>query len=190
MQMLSSAPPSASTASALGRLLENLRLTPDELSILRELGWELRTARRRQPLVVEGAKLRLVYLVLDGFLIRYRILRDGQRQIVNVTIPGDFAGVPSCFFADSLYTVRALTDATVAALPLDRLVALFETHPRIPAKIFWSFSCESAIYAERLVVVSRRPALERIAHFLLELLTRLQRAGLADERSFKMPLRQ
>ena len=31
---------------------------------------------------------------------------------------------------------------------------------------------------------------ERIAHFLLELLTRLQVIGLADERSFRMPLTQ
>src|SRR5205807_1744095 len=33
-------------------------------------------------------------------------------------------------------------------------------------------------------------ALERVAHFLLELLTRLKIIGLADERSFRMPLTQ
>src|SRR5437763_14890291 len=51
-------------------------------------------------------------------------------------------------------------------------------------------SCEAAIYAERLIAVGRRTALERVAHFLLELLTRLQAVGLADERSFRLPLTQ
>jgi CRP-like cAMP-binding protein len=57
-------------------------------------------------------------------------------------------------------------------------------------KIFWSFSCESAIYAEHIVNIGRRSALERIAHFFLELLVRLQMVGLADERSYRIPLTQ
>jgi hypothetical protein len=38
--------------------------------------------------------------------------------------------------------------------------------------------------------VGWRSALERAAHFLFELLTRLQVIGLADERSYQMPLTQ
>jgi len=49
---------------------------------------------------------------------------------------------------------------------------------------------ETAILGERLIGVSRRSATERIAHFLLELLTRLQSIGLADERSYRLPLTQ
>ena len=35
-----------------------------------------------------------------------------------------------------------------------------------------------------------RSALERVPHFLIELLTRLQVIGLVDERSYQMPLTQ
>ncbi len=189
METLVDAQPSAMTL-LLRRFKNNVPLTPDELPVVREIGWEIRGVRRRQAVLTEGAKNRAVYFVIEGYLIRYRILRDGQRQIVDLAIPGDFAGVPSCFFHDALYTIKALTNATVALVPLDRLVALFETHPRLAAKIFWSFSCDSAIHAEHLVVVGRRSAHERIAHFLLELLTRLQAVGLADERSFELPLSQ
>lgn len=174
----------------LRRFKQNVPLTPDELPIVREIGWEIRSVRRRQAILTEGAKNRAVYFVVDGVLIRYRILRDGQRQIVDLAVPGDFAGVPSCFFNDSLYTIKALTAATVAVVPLERLVALFETHPRLAAKVFWSFSCDAAIHAEHLIVVGRRAAHERIAHFLLELLTRLQAVGLADECSYELPLSQ
>jgi CRP-like cAMP-binding protein len=189
METLADAPASALT-QLLRRFKDNVPITPDELPVLREIGWELRQIRRRQSILTEGAKNRAVYFVVDGFLIRYRILRDGQRQIVDLALPGDFAGVPSCFFHDALYTIKALTNATVAVVPLERLVALFESHPRLAAKIFWSFSCDAAIHAEHLIVVGRRSAHERIAHFLLELLTRLQAVGLADENSFELPLSQ
>jgi len=46
------------------------------------------------------------------------------------------------------------------------------------------------MYAEHLIDVGRRSALERVAHFLLELATRLQAIGLADECSYQMPLTQ
>jgi CRP-like cAMP-binding protein len=90
----------------------------------------------------------------------------------------------------SLYSTRALTEVVVATIPFARLNALNETHPRLVTKIFWWFSCESTIYAEHLVDLGRRSALERVAHFLLELLTRLQSVGLADDQSFKIPLTQ
>ena len=189
METLTSVPPSAVT-QLLRRFKDNVPITPDELPVVREIGWEMREIRRRQSILTEGSKNRAVYFVVDGFLIRYRILRDGQRQIVDLALPGDFAGVPSCFFHDALYTIKALTNATVAVVPLEKLVGLFETHPRLAAKIFWSFSCDAAIHAEHLIVVGRRSAHERIAHFLLELLTRLQAVGLADENSFELPLSQ
>ena len=67
---------------------------------------------------------------------------------------------------------------------------LFETTPRLVTKIFLCFSCELTIYAEHLVDLGRRSASERIAHFLLELLTRLQAIGLAEDQSYKLPLTQ
>ena len=69
-------------------------------------------------------------------------------------------------------------------------MGLFDHHPRLAAMLFWSFACEKAVLAEHLVAVGRCSAVERVAHFLLELLTRLQLVGMADERSFRLPLTQ
>jgi CRP-like cAMP-binding protein len=90
----------------------------------------------------------------------------------------------------SLYSTKALTEVLVATVPFARLNGLYETYPKLVTKIFWWLSCESTIYAEHLVDLGRRSALERVAHFLLELLTRLQSVGLADDQSFKIPLTQ
>ena len=186
----SSGAPFGATTALLRRFNHRVPLTPDELPIVSNLGWDIRQFRRRQTVFAEGTRSQSVFFVVEGFLIRYRILRDGQRQIVDLAIPGDFTGVPSCFYHDALFTVKALTNATVAVVPLERIVGLFKTQPPLAAKIFWAFSCEMAVVAEHLVAVGRRSAEERIAHFLLELLTRLQKVGLAEERGFDLPLSQ
>jgi len=172
------------------KFAKRLALTPEELPTLNEILSTARPVRRRQDIVLEGRRSRAIHLVLDGLLIRYRITRDGQRQVVNVVVPGDIAGAPSCFFDGALYSIRTLTNAVVSPLSLDTLSGLLETQPHLAAKLFWLCSCDAALCAEHVVVVGRRSARERIAHFFLELLIRLQAIGLADESSFPMPFSQ
>ena len=179
--------PAENLARKLNRFVP---LSPAELLLLRDLTSGMRVVRRRHDIVTEGKRYRAVFLVTDGIMMRYRILRDGRRQIVNLVIPGDFAGVPGCFFDGALYSIKALTDSEIAVIPLSRLFALFDSQPRFAAKLLWSFSCEAAVYAEHLIQIGRRTALERVAHFLLELLTRLQAIGQAEECSYCIPLSQ
>jgi CRP-like cAMP-binding protein len=184
-------PPMATVANAfVNRLAQLVPLSVEEVAILQELQANPRTVQRHRDIITEGRNYASIFIILEGNAIRYRILHDGRRQIVNIILPGDIIGALGYFMESSLYSTRALTEVVVATVPFTRLNALSETHPRLVTKIFWWFSCESTIYAEHLVDLGRRSALERVAHFLLELLTRLQSVGLADEYSFKIPLTQ
>jgi CRP-like cAMP-binding protein len=174
----------------VNRLAKLVPLTPDETAILHELQSGPRTVQRHRDIITEGRSYGSLFIVMEGNAIRYRILHDGRRQIVNIVLPGDIVGALGYFTESSLYSTKALTEVVVATVPFARLNALNETNPRLVTKIFWWFSCESTIYAEHLVDLGRRSALERVAHFLLELLTRLQSVGLADDQSFKIPLTQ
>lgn len=172
------------------KLAHRIRLSPDEESTLLDIQSTTRIIPRNREVVTEGEKYDSLFVVIEGVLIRYRILRDGRRQIVNIVLPGDFAGVHGCSFETALFSIRTLTQAVIGIVPLSRLGTLVDAHPRLAAKLLWSFSGEGAIYAERLIAVGRRSALERVAHFLLELLVRLQMVGLADEQSYRIPLTQ
>ena len=180
----------SSSAPLTCKLGHRVQLLPDEEAILLDLQSTTRVVPRNREVVTEGEKYDSLLVVIEGVLIRYRILRDGRRQIVNIILPGDFTGAHGCIFESALFSIRTLTQAVVGVVPLSRLGALVDSHPRLAAKLLWSFSGEGAIYAERLIAVGRRSALERVAHFLLELLVRLQMVGLADERSYRIPLTQ
>jgi CRP-like cAMP-binding protein len=184
--------PSAATVlnAFTSRLAQLVPVSPDEVAILCELQSSPRSVQRHRDIITEGRSYGGLFIIMEGNAIRYRILHDGRRQIVNIVLPGDIVGSLGYFMESSLYSTKALTDVVVAALPFARLTALNETHPRLVTKIFWWLSCESTIYAEHLVDLGRRSALERVAHFLLELLIRLRSVGLADDQSFKIPLTQ
>lgn len=171
----------------LSRLVE---LSPAETEVLRELQSHGRRVARGREMVVEGRKYDELLILLDGVALRYRLLNDGRRQVLNIVLPGEFIGFPGCFFEGALYSISALSDCVVSPVPFACFLRLSETHPRLGAAIFWSLSCETAMYAEHLIGVGRRSALERVAHFLLEMLVRLQAIGLADERSYRLPLTQ
>ena len=116
-------------------------LSADEIAVLADLQSPTREIRRNREIVSEGEGYDGLLVLVKGVGIRYRILRDGRRQILNITLPGDFIGFPGCFFERALYSITALTDCIVSAIPFAQLLGVLETSPRLAAAIFWSFSC-------------------------------------------------
>ncbi len=181
---------SGATAPLTQKLSQFVPLAADEIPLLLDLQSGSHFVRRSQEIIIEGRTCRTLFIIIEGVAISYRILRNERRHVLNVLLPGDIAGIPGCFFESAVYSIKTIADSWVAPVPRARVMSLLHTHPQLAAKLFWLFSCEAAIYAEHLIAVGRRTALERVAHFLLELLTRLQDVSLGDERSFRLPLNQ
>ena len=172
------------------KLSQLVSLSSDEITLLEEMRSRKQFVRRHREVISQGRAYEALFVLNEGFAIRSRVLRSGDRQILGVIIPGDFIGFPACFFERALYSVQAITDLVVSPITYASIASLFENHPRVAAKIFWSFACEAGIYVEHLVSLGQRSAIERVAHFLLELHARLRIIGLADEKSYAMPLTQ
>jgi len=190
---MSSEPPAAKagpTTPLARKLAWFAGLSEEEIEIIEHLQTATQPVRRNREIVSEGRQYDSLFVLLEGIAVRYRVLHDGRRQVLNIALPGDFVGFPACFFEAALYSITAVTDAMVSAVPFVRLLQLFEQSSRLAATMFWSFGCEAAMYAEHLIDIGRRSAIERVAHFLLELLIRLQVIGLADRQSYRMPLTQ
>jgi CRP-like cAMP-binding protein len=183
------APPRPKTIP-LDRLPPFLPRLAAEVVALLDLRAVSRSVRPNQEIVSEGKRCTSVFLITEGIAMRYRILRDGQRQILNFLLPGDFAGITNCRFDNALFSVKTLTPAAISPVPIGRLLGLFDSHPQLAAKLFWSSAGEIAILSEHLIAIGRRSAAERIAHLLLELHNRLQLIGLAGEHSYRLPLTQ
>jgi CRP-like cAMP-binding protein len=151
---------------------------------------EIRRIHKNKDVVVAGRHQAAFYLNHDGWLFRYKILHNGDRQIVDFILPGQLFGLQACFFKASLYSIAAVTAASVSALPRNVIDDVFDKNPQLAKALFWSAVCEAAIVGEHLIDTARRSAYERVSHLLLELFIRLKSTGQADGQSFTMPLTQ
>ena len=172
------------------KLAGYLPLSHEEQEYLRDLHCPRRRLARHRELVVEGRRYDHLFILCAGVTLRYKVLPDGKRQALNVGLPGDFIGFPSCLFEAAVNSVSSLTEVEVAQVPFARLSELFAGYPRLGMALFWSAASDAAIDAEHLVDLGRRPAYQRLAHLILELLVRLRAVGLAGELAGALPLTQ
>ncbi len=146
--------------------------------------------QRGKELFREGQNGHRVFIIETGWASSYKDLPDGGRQIINFPIPGDCVGLRSVLLQASDHAFSVLTDATLTTIDAPRMKQLFEDFPGIRAAFLWSAARDEAMAVEHLVGVGRRSAIERTAHFFMELAERLMLVGLATETQFKCPLNQ
>lgn len=131
-----------------------------------------------------------VSLLLDGWACRYKLLKDGRRQITRFILPGDLSGVRACLFGISDFTTEALMTCQVAWIRGRDVADLFVNSPRLAAAITWASAREEAMLSEHVVSLGRRNARERMAHLFLELHSRLESVGIVDRMAYELPITQ
>ena len=164
----------------VARLNRYIALTESDHKSLRRLIENELTVEKRRDLVVDGYEYRKLCFVADGFGARYKLLRNGKRQILNVILPGDVVGLPGSFLDRASYSVIALTEMRIHVCSIDAYVQLCYRRPQFGLALSWLAVHEAAHYAERVVDTGRRTPPERLAHFLLELHSRLATIGRAE----------
>jgi CRP-like cAMP-binding protein len=172
------------------RLRHFVDLTPDDLETLRALIESEVTVTRRRDLVVDGYPYNKLGFVKDGIAARYKVLRNGKRQIVNLLLPGDIVGIPSSFLDHASFSVVALTDMKLEICAHDAFIAVCYRRPKFALALGWLAVQEATLYAERIVDIGRRTPIERVAHFLLEIHARLSMVGHAERSAFDLPVSQ
>src|SRR6476620_6424805 len=172
------------------RLLQHIDLSADDLKSLEALIEDEMSVKRRRDLVVDGYEFRKLCFLKDGYAVRYKLLRNGKRQILNVLLPGDLVGIPGSFLKRAIYSVTAITDLTMNVCSLESYVQLCYRRPQFGLALAWIAVQEAATYAEHIIDVGRRTPLERLAHFLLEIHSRLASVAAAEEFAFDLPFTQ
>jgi len=174
----------------VARLDHAIALDEADLAALADMLNRKVIARKAKDIIVEGYEYKVLHVVESGFAVRYKLLHSGKRQIMNVVMPGDIIGFPACFYDHAVFSVTAISGIKLHHVPLDDFTALCMARGKVATALLWFAAREAAIYAEHIVDAGRREPAERLAHFLLETLTRLQGVGAASEDSFVMPLSQ
>src|SRR5665213_1954321 len=106
----------------VARLRQLIDLKPADLKGLDDIIDDELVIRRRRDLIADGYEYRKLCFVKDGYAVRYKLLRSGKRQILNVILPGDIVGLPSSFYERAVYAVTAITDLHMHVCSLDDFI--------------------------------------------------------------------
>ena len=141
-------------------------------------------------LLNQGDTMKRFYIVQNGWAVKYKILEDGGKQILNFILPGDIIGLYSPIFLNSEVTVETLTPLCLCSCESSTIIDLFRETPKLALAISWIAGQDDRVLGEQIVRLGRRRSVKRMAHLLVELHTRLRNAGFSTEESIDLPLNQ
>lgn len=165
-------------------------LRADEIPVLREMIRETREFDADAEFLREGESQNDCLVVLEGWGCKYKSLEDGARQIIHFPILGDFVGVHARLFKAADHSFATVTPSKLGVFSAERLQEVIQSYPRLGQAILWSAARDEAIMVEHLVNMGRRNAIQRVAHFLLEICKRMDFAGLGRDGRYRCPLTQ
>jgi CRP-like cAMP-binding protein len=180
--------PNAPSDSVLAKKLNAfVPLSSDELKCLADMQPTLVRVKRGQQLTHEGQTGHRVFVLQVGWACSYKLLPNGRRQIISFPVAGDIVGLRSVLLRTADHSFSALTDSVVNPVEGTHIMRSVSEFPRLGAALPWAASRDEAMVVEHLVNIGRRNAIERTAHFFMELAERLSLIGLGTEGRIQMP---
>lgn len=165
-------------------------ISPAEEKAIRGAVAEIREIGPDKIVVPMGKDLSTSLLLIDGWMARSKRLEDGNRQISQLHIAGDFVDLHGFALKRLDHDVVTMSRCRYAVVPHERLRDITERFPHLTRVYWFSTTLDAAIHREWAVSLGSRPALQRMAHLFCELLVRCEIAGTASDRSFDFPLIQ
>lgn len=135
-----------------------------------------------------GEVARHLFILREGWAVRYRTLEDGRRQIVNFMLPGDIFDLQALSGLEADHTVTAVTRSRILEVDAAAFVDALKSSGPFASAFWWAAVQEESILREQIVRVGRRSARERIAHLLLELHRRLTCALGGKDNNLVLPV--
>ena len=141
------------------------------LNLLDELGSSM-MVRREQEIYAQDDAADYYYQVISGSVRTVRLMADGRRQVSEFLLPGDVFGFDALDSYD--FAAEALEDTLLRRFPRRRVEALAGEHAALSQQLRRLMNEKLRQAHERMMVLGRMTATERIATFLLQL---AERAG-------------
>jgi len=122
----------------------------------------------------EGDKFDKCFTLNTGWMILYKTLKTGKRQIIDFILPGDFMGFEVDGNGRQLYSLETLTDCGFCLFPSAKLKNLMSKSISLLKGYNKKLVQKHALYIQHLVGVGRMDSKQRLAAVILELFNRTE----------------
>lgn len=164
------------------RKLKNLvDLSADDIASLEAVTAHPRTYAAKQDMIREGDRPGPVFVMLEGWACRYKILPSGSRQITAFMVPGDACDLHVGMLSEMDHSLQAITNTKVALIAGDEMEAMMTERPNIARAMYKAQLIDEGTLRSWIVSMGRRSSAERVAHLMCELYLRAPSTGSFNE---------
>lgn len=146
--------------------------------------------RAKVDMIREGDQPGPVFVMLEGWACRYKVLPNGSRQIVGLLMPGDSCDLHIALLAEMDHSIQTITPAVVAKIDRHAMDTLLARHPAVAKAMYVSQLVDEGTMRAWITSIGRRDSVARVAHLMCELYIRAGNVGLKVEPTFALPLSQ
>jgi CRP-like cAMP-binding protein len=165
-------------------------LTSGDVAALEAATAHPRRYAARRDLIREGDQTGPMFVVLEGWLCRYKILPSGARQIMAFLMPGDACDLHIKLLATMDHGIQATSPALVATVSRGEMQDMMTKHPNIARAMYTAQLIDEGVMRAWIVSMGRRSSVERVAHLICELYLRARSIGLTHDGEFAFPVSQ
>jgi CRP-like cAMP-binding protein len=145
------------------------------------------TLRAKEMLFAEGADKSHVYKIETGAIVIYKVLSDGNRQVVDLALPGDIVGLEAGY--SRAHDAQAMTPARLRALTLSILNKRAREDANLAADLYDMVARSLSRAHDHFLTIGWLSATARLATFLLAFSRRREEKGF-DAVNLNLPIRR
>lgn len=151
---------------------------------------QIHTARRGKAVIREDDFADHAMLLLEGWVAFSKMLPDGESQIIDILLPGDFALIGVANAPMAAFSVETLSDARFINIGPGQVNGPEPEMARLRELMAAEIVRMQSRTSELLLRVGKGSAANRIAYALLEFFVRLEAVGMTSGTRFAFPMTQ
>jgi len=174
--------------------IEKLRgyspLDEEDIAGLRALTMRPRDIKSRHDLIREGDRPGPVFVMMEGWACRYKVLPSGTRQVLAFLMPGDACDLHVGLLAEMDHSIQTITPARVVTIDRIDMDQLMMRRPAVARAMYIAQLVDEGTMRAWITSMGRRTSIERVAHLICELYLRSRDTSIAGGTSLSLPLSQ
>lgn len=139
-------------------------------------------------LFMEGEIPQHAYTVQEGWMICFKTLTNGRRQVLTVAFSGDYLGYQTDMKQPMRYSVQAVTDCRFCSFSAPNVKQLLIQEPYLIQTLLEIQGRQVAECQNHLSYVGQAPAKLRTAYFLANVIEKLAERGVDINQRIGFPL--
>ncbi len=152
--------------------IKEVILGVEDVSIVSQILKRQQQVPKGEGLFRAGQPFHAAYAVKSGTFMSYRLLEDGEEQVLAFHLPGELIGIDAIREKHYSYSARALESGSICELYFNDLVKLGKGYTNAQDSLIRLMGGQISQAQRQSILAARQAADERVAAFLLNLAER------------------